>query len=419
MNPKKSHHLDDLVPLRLEGHIQRYAWGKIGRASRIAPFLRDSVSDAPLAEYWLGCHPKGPTLAVFPDGSRCPVAELLPTDRQLPFMLKVLSINPAFGLSIQSHPDIDLARQLHARDPEHYPDPFHKPEIGIALTPVKLLYNITSSKALRQVICDYPEIVDLLSEQTRSGLISRDRAVEDLELSAQTRRGIFSDCIKAEQEAVSTVVKSICERLVHSVVGAPPEEVTIMRGLAETYGTGDAGLVTLLLMNLVSLAPGEGFFIAPNIPHAYLDGDLVECLACSDNVIRAGLTTKFRDVKTLIETTAFDIVEEPKCTSTREFAGGYREFLVPVQEFKVGVVQPGAKRFCVDLSQGPAVALSLGQRTVVYYGVGLKGMTLSDGDAVLLPHGLVGCEVSTDKAQLFIAHAGVIGSSHLKRGCLT
>ena len=44
----------------------------------------------------------------------------------------------------------------------------------------------------------------------------------------------------------------------------------------------------------------------PNEPHAYLSGDCVECMANSDNVVRAGLTPKFKDVKTLCAMLNYD-----------------------------------------------------------------------------------------------------------------
>jgi hypothetical protein len=44
----------------------------------------------------------------------------------------------------------------------------------------------------------------------------------------------------------------------------------------------------------------SSIFIGPNIPHAYLTGNCVEIMACSDNVIRAGLTQKYKDPKILI-----------------------------------------------------------------------------------------------------------------------
>jgi mannose-6-phosphate isomerase class I len=43
-------------------------------------------------------------------------------------------------LILQAHPDIKLARELHANFPELYKDPNHKPEMAIALTPFEALY---------------------------------------------------------------------------------------------------------------------------------------------------------------------------------------------------------------------------------------------------------------------------------------
>lgn len=61
----------------------------------------------------------------------------------------------------------------------------------------------------------------------------------------------------------------------------------------------DVGVLAALLLNLVKLEPGDGLYIAANEPHAYLNGECIECMAASDNVVRAGLTPKYIDVKTL------------------------------------------------------------------------------------------------------------------------
>jgi len=53
-------------------------------------------------------------------------------------------------------------------------------------------------------------------------------------------------------------------------------------------------------LNYLLMAPGESFFMAANEPHAYVAGEIIECMACSDNVVRAGLTPKFKDVDTLV-----------------------------------------------------------------------------------------------------------------------
>lgn len=69
--------------------------------------------------------------------------------------------------------------------------------------------------------------------------------------------------------------------------------------LCEHY-PGDVGCFCAYLLNHVHAKPGEAFFMAANEPHAYLLGQCVEIMACSDNVVRAGLTPKFKDVDTLV-----------------------------------------------------------------------------------------------------------------------
>jgi len=61
----------------------------------------------------------------------------------------------------------------------------------------------------------------------------------------------------------------------------------------------DVGVIAAFFLNLVKLNPGEALFLGANEPHAYLSGECVECMATSDNVVRAGLTPKHRDVQTL------------------------------------------------------------------------------------------------------------------------
>jgi hypothetical protein len=55
----------------------------------------------------------------------------------------------------------------------------------------------------------------------------------------------------------------------------------------------------------ISLKAGQAIYLAANEPHAYVSGELVECMATSDNVIRAGLTPKFRDTAVLCESLTY------------------------------------------------------------------------------------------------------------------
>ena len=72
---------------------------------------------------------------------------------------------------------------------------------------------------------------------------------------------------------------------------------------------GDVGCFVIYFVNHVRLEPGEAMFLGPNLIHAYLSGDCVECMACSDNVVRAGLTPKLIDVPTLCSMLEYKCLE--------------------------------------------------------------------------------------------------------------
>jgi len=59
------------------------------------------------------------------------------------------------------------------------------------------------------------------------------------------------------------------------------------------------GVFCPFVLNTFRCSPGQAIFLSPNEPHAYLSGDIIEVMACSDNVVRAGLTPKPRDTDTL------------------------------------------------------------------------------------------------------------------------
>lgn len=75
---------------------------------------------------------------------------------------------------------------------------------------------------------------------------------------------------------------------------------------------GDVGVFAPIFLNYFKLQPGEATFLEPNMPHAYLKGDCVECMADSDNTIRAGLTPKYIDVESLVEMLNYNETLLPK-----------------------------------------------------------------------------------------------------------
>lgn len=100
-------------------------------------------------------------------------------------------------------------------------------------------------------------------------------------------------------------LSAMIQRLENEVAALDPSEESsslqlksLLLRLHSQY-PGDRGVFCPLIMNYLQLRSGESFFIGANEPHAYISGDCIECMALSDNVVRAGLTPKFKDVETL------------------------------------------------------------------------------------------------------------------------
>ena len=56
------------------------------------------------------------------------------------------------------------------------------------------------------------------------------------------------------------------------------------------------------MLNPVSLQEGESVFIPAGTPHAYIHGTAAEIMNNSDNVLRAGMTVKHKDIPRLLHT---------------------------------------------------------------------------------------------------------------------
>lgn len=76
----------------------------------------------------------------------------------------------------------------------------------------------------------------------------------------------------------------------------------------------DVGVLAAYFLNLVTLAPGQAMYLPANEPHAYVSGELVEAMAASDNVIRAGLTPKLRDTSVLCSSLTYS---QARCPGLR------------------------------------------------------------------------------------------------------
>src|SRR5262249_6364628 len=105
--------------------------------------------------------------------------------------------------------------------------------------------------------------------------------------------------------------------------------------LGERY-PGDAGVLAALLLNRVTLAPGEALFLPAGNLHTYLRGFAVEVMANSDNVLRGGLTPKHVDVPELLRVLDFTPTAESQIRPQIVRDGIGLVYDTPTDEFAVG-----------------------------------------------------------------------------------
>jgi mannose-6-phosphate isomerase len=75
--------------------------------------------------------------------------------------------------------------------------------------------------------------------------------------------------------------------------------------IGELYAN-TGGVYVALLMNHITLKPGQAMFLEPGNVHSYLSGLAVEVMSSSDNVMRAAFTTKHVDLQEFFATAKID-----------------------------------------------------------------------------------------------------------------
>ncbi|XP_035646450.1 mannose-6-phosphate isomerase [Oncorhynchus keta] len=297
--------------------VQNYAWGKVGLDSEVAKLVVGGDTSAVIeadkhyAELWMGAHPKGDALIKdnriaqrtlgqwIADYPACLGSKVKDTFQgQLPFLFKVLSVNTA--LSIQAHPNRELAGRLHAQFPEHYPDNNHKPEMAVALTHFEGLCGFRPVEEIIGFLKSVPEFHALVGSETAEELVSSRGEAGRTSLALKKCFTRMMNCEKKVfVDQLNMLVKRVTEEAAAGKDTSDSNSELLLR-LHSQY-PGDIGCFSIYFLNRIVLEPGDAMFLGANEPHAYLNGDCIECMACSDNTVRAGLTPKFIDVNTLCE----------------------------------------------------------------------------------------------------------------------
>ncbi|KAJ1985455.1 Mannose-6-phosphate isomerase [Dimargaris cristalligena] len=402
---------------RLDCQAQNYAWGKVGSASLVAQYVENNGvaidPSQPYAELWMGTHPNAPsrlretTTNNSTSASAPTLASYLALNSnarvllgspiyekfggELPFLFKVLSV--AQALSIQAHPDKQLAEQLHRQFPQHYKDANHKPEMAIGLTPFEMLCGFRNLPVIVRFLRDYPPLAELLGEtivqDLQDAAATEVEGVTPLHLQADQHRqrgrealqALFHGLMTQEPEPVRQCIDALLA--IKQPADHPVDILELLRRLNHQY-PGDVGCLCIFVLNYFCLRRGEAIFLGANEPHAYLFGDCIECMATSDNVVRAGLTPKFRDVNTLVNmlTYTYGEAQDHIMEGTPAPAGSDPQVHVtvydpPIPEFTVARVNVASGGSAIshelDPIPGPSIILVTEGQGQIAMGGGVLG----------------------------------------------
>lgn len=368
-----------------------YAWGS---ADAIPELLGIPASGAPVAEAWFGAHPAGPSLASTSDGSVtlgdllvAQPARMLGDDvvarfgQGLPYLLKLIAAESP--LSLQVHPHVEAARLGFDReeaagiplDAPHrsYRDRNHKPELVYALTRFEAMCGFRAPRRAAELLVG----LDVPLAKT----------LHDLLVAQPTAAGIeaaFTSLLRPETRPDELAVQQVvdaCARRLADGSPSPRADRTVVE-LADAY-PGDPGVVTSLLLNPVTLHPGDAMFVPAGGVHAYLRGLAVEVMASSDNVLRAGLTPKHVDVDELLRNVDY-VAAPPIRIAPERFHGATRVFYAPVDDFELSVTDLRDDAAHPLPGRGPRVLLCLEGRMTVESASG-GSLTLERGSAAFAP----------------------------------
>ncbi len=302
---------------------KQYPWG--GRT-----FLQDLIAaelPAPVGELWLGTHPNGPS-RLREDGS--PLSDLLESQPQLlgsrlalPFLMKVMAIEEP--LSIQCHPSEAQARAGWTKESEarrtlaqelwNYQDPNAKEEMVVALSAMIVMCGILQPSEMER------RLRHILPH-------SFDRILGSLPISLESYMRALAALDPSDLDAlISEYRSSLADE-----GGQWSKQRELALRLLDLHD-GDPWVFAPYLLQVIHLKRGEGLYLKPGIVHAYVEGNAIELMTNSDNILRAGLTDKHIDLEEFYR--VMDSSTDPTELIALTGDGGRSEYRTPSREFRL------------------------------------------------------------------------------------
>jgi mannose-6-phosphate isomerase len=391
---------------RLTGVIQPYAWGSL---TAIPEFLGAEATGKPQAELWFGAHPLAPSML---DGE--PLDKVVAQDpvgvvggaaveafgARLPFLLKVIAA--AQPLSLQAHPSRTQAEAGFAREQasgiprdapnRSYRDGWPKPELLCALVETDALCGFREPGETYRLFerLGVPSALDLV------------QPLADVTVSAEERLAmVFARLVRAAPEQRSVIADVV--RAAKSL-DASTDLNSFARTACElnTHYPEDPGVLAALLMNRITLQPGDALYMPAGNLHAYLSGGGVEIMANSDNVMRGGLTPKYVNVDELLAILDFRPGLRGLITPIEESPGLWR-YPTPAPEFALWRIECRDEPVVIPAGATGRILLVIDGELTATCGTGK--LDLVRGDAALLSAGEDG--VLTGEGTAFVGGPGI------------
>ncbi|HDI3253112.1 TPA: mannose-6-phosphate isomerase, class I [Vibrio cholerae] len=344
--PTQDAALPEAVFFPMTNPIQNYAWGSKTALQQL--FDLENPTHAPQAELWMGAHPNGCS-GIAMNGKIVQLSDFITqnpnlilgeyTARQfgeLPYLFKILAAENA--LSIQVHPNKQQAERGFAQEEKlgiaptaayrNYKDPNHKPELVYALTEYQAMNGFRANQ----------EILNYFIELS----IDEIQPLVDAFQSNPTEQGLrdfFSGLLSLQGEIKNRALEVLITQA--KQIDLPLFQLIVE---LEKHYPNDIGLFAPLMLNVITLQPGEAMFLDAETPHAYLHGTGLEIMANSDNVLRAGLTPKYMDIDELVACTQFKHKPLEQLRLKSEVIEGCEQYPIPVADFKFAIIPPATQQ---------------------------------------------------------------------------
>ncbi len=332
----------------LTGKVQHYQWGGYEYIPQLLGVRNEQHQH--FAEYWLGAHENGPALvengenldAFIQENPSQLGAYAQQEFGRLPYLLKILDVNDM--LSIQVHPNKKAAVSEFANENKkgtplnaanrNYKDDNHKPELMMALSDFWLLHGFQTPERLKTTLAAVPEF-DFMWPVFEAG----------------SYKALYEAVMTMPQEKVNTILQPLLHRILPLYQAGKlskngPDFWAARAALTFNQGTIiDRGIFSIYLFNVVYMKKGDAIFQDAGILHAYLEGQNVEIMANSDNVLRGGLTPKHIDVAELLKHVIFEPIE-PNIIQGQPVSSMETVFKTPAPDFELSSIVLDAQQVC-------------------------------------------------------------------------